>query len=309
VKIISDTTDLMPDGLEYIKMNRALKHMLISIGRSINNLIYSKVDAIVTINDPMGKILHERFNRDVHVIYGTVDLDRFKSIDKKDVLKLLPEEISNIVDGKFVVLYAGIMSPFQNPLVIVDVAEQIQRECRDIIFVAIGYGPLKQELKNVVSKKSLHNVIILDPVAHEVMPFIYNIADLTLLPPPVLSTSGMYEYFGLAMTRKFIEYAACGKPILCITPPCVASELCLKWKAGYHVLPQNVEEAVGIIKVLKERKELKELIGKNARRLAEDLFSIDYAARTLSKIVGTDTTDRLLDAPSRVIEGQKINVQ
>jgi len=96
----------------------------------------------------------------------------------------------------------------------------------------------------------------------------------------------MYEFFIHGLPKKFIEYAACGKPILCITPPCLASKLCLEWKAGYHVLPQHVKEAADIIKVLKENKELKEHIGNNARGLAEHLFSLDHAAKMLRKVIG-----------------------
>jgi len=285
VKIISDVTDLWPDALEYIKMNRVLRRMLIAVGHSANYLIYSKIDAIVTLNAVMGKILQERFKRDVHVIYGAIDLDRFKPIDKKDALEVLPQEISSMVVGKFVVIYAGTMGPFQNPLVVVDIAEQIQNERQDVIFVVIGYGPLKQELKNMVQRKSLSNILILDGVPHELMPFIYNVADLTLLPPPLSSVPRMYEYFIVTLPKKFIEYAACGKPILCMTPPCVASKLCLEWKAGYHILPEDVQEAAGIIKVLKENRELKEKLGKNARRLAEELFSIEHAAKILKTVI------------------------
>lgn len=286
VRIISDTTDLWPDTLEYIKMNHVLKHILITMGHSINHSIYSKVDAIVTLNEIMGKVLQERFKRDVHVIYGVIDLDKFRPMDKKDALEVLPREISSTVDGKFLVFYAGIMTPFQNPLVVADIAEQIQNECQDVIFVVIGSGPLKQELKKIVQKKSLSNVLIFDAVPHELMPFIYNIADLTLVPPPLLSVLGMSNFFLLSLPKKFIEYAACGKPILCITPKCVASELCVKWKAGYHILPQNIEQAADIIKILKENKELKEHLGNNARGLAEDLFSLDYAAKMLRKVIG-----------------------
>lgn len=291
VRIISDTTDLWPDTLEYIKMNRILECILIAMGHSINHSIYSKIDAIVALNDIMGKILQERFKRDVYVIYGSIDLEKFKPIDKKDALQVLPREISSIVVRKFVVLYAGIMSPFQNPLIVVDIAEQIQNECRGVIFVVIGSGPLKQTLKKMIKEKSLSNVLILDAVPHELMPFIYNIADLTLLPPPLLSVPKMYEYFILALPKKFIEYAACGKPILCITPPCVASKLCLEWKAGYHILPQDIRKAVSVIRALKENGELKEQLSKNARLLANELFSTESAANILKKVLYDEYCD------------------
>jgi len=123
VKIISDTTDLYPDGLEYIKMNPVLKRMLIAVGHSINHSIYSNVDAVVTLNATMGETLRERFKRDAYILNGVIDLNRFKPVDRNDAFGILSREISTTMLGKFVVLYAGVMSPFQNPLVIADIAE------------------------------------------------------------------------------------------------------------------------------------------------------------------------------------------
>ena len=286
VVLISDITDLWPDALKYIEISDLLKVFLIRIGHLINQIVYAKLDLIITHNEIMASILKERSKKEVKIIYGAIDTDKFKPIDKKNTLEALPQELSSIVDGKFVVLYAGIMGTFQDPLVVADIAEQIQDECRDVVFAVVGSGPLKQELQKTVQIKSLNNVLILNAMPHELMPFIYNMADLTLLPPPMLSVPGMYEYFIPTLPKKFIEYAACGKPILCMTPPCIASKLCLEWNAGYHVLPQDIRKVVSVIKALKENKELKEQLGKNARQLAKELFSTESTAAVLKKVLG-----------------------
>jgi glycosyltransferase involved in cell wall biosynthesis len=239
----------------------------------------------------MAKVLRERIKSDVYVIYGSIDLDRFRPRNKKDALETLPQEISSVAKEKFVVLYAGIMGTFQDPLVVADIAEQIRNEYRDVLFVVIGSGPLKQKLQNTVQEKSLSNILIFDAVPHELMPFVYNIADLTLLLPPVLSIPGMYGYFVLTLPKKFIEYAACGKPILCVTPTCVSSKLCLEWKAGYHVIPKNIMKVREIIGFLKKSEELRGQLGKNARQMANELFSIESAAAALKKIIDSENFD------------------
>jgi glycosyltransferase involved in cell wall biosynthesis len=284
VKIISDVTDLWPDTLEYMNFNGLLKRVLIATGHAINHLVYAEVDAIITLNEIMAKVLRYRIKRDVHVIYGSIDLDIFRPINKKDAAEALPQKFSGLVEGKFVVLYAGIMGAFQNPLIVADIAEQMQNEHLDVIFLVLGSGPMKQELQKAVRDRFLKNVLIFDAVPHELMPFVYNLADLTLLPPPVLSVPGMYEYFVLALPKKFIEYAACGKPILCFTPPCVSSELCLRWKAGYHILPKDIAKLREIIMVLKENEELRKQLGRNARRMAEEIFSTQHIANILKEI-------------------------
>jgi colanic acid biosynthesis glycosyl transferase WcaI len=212
-----------------------------------------------------------------------IDLNIFKPISKWNAIQKLPRDLQGKLYRKFIVLYAGIMGYFQDPEIVLKLAQLITDE--DILFVLIGTGPLKEQLAKEREKQNLDNILLLDPVPHELMPFIYNVADLTLLPPPVSYDSRMYKYFVVTLPKKFIEYAACGKPILCITPPCVASNLCLKWKAGYHIEPDNVENVINIIKTLKENKTLRETLGENARKMAEKLFSVEQAVETLSQII------------------------
>jgi len=288
VKIVSDISDLWPDSLEYVNMNHVIKHILIAIAHSINYFIYSKIDAIdavITLNEAMCKVLRHRIKQNIHVMYGALDLTKFKPMKKEDALAVLPKEITTKVDGKFIILYAGVMSIFQNPLIVVDVAKKIRNEHEDLVFVVVGAGPLKQILQKRIEEESLDNIIVFDAVPYELMPFIYNISDLTLLPPPILSSLGIRRFFVFTLPRKFMEYAACGKPILCITPSCVASSLCLKCKAGYHVEPDDLENIINIIKTLKEDKTLREKLGENARKMAEKLFSVERAAETLSRII------------------------
>jgi len=284
VKVVSDITDLWPDVLKYLNINAIFKYVIMTVGYIINNVLYTKVDIIITLNEEMAKVLKSRIGKDVCIIYGSIDLNKFRPMSRKEALKKLPNNFSKLIKGKFVILYAGIMGPFQDPLVIVDIAEKV-KIYPDIIFLIFGSGPFKQKLQETARVKSLDNIFIFDPVPHNLMPFIYNLADLVLLLPPMLSTPGVYEYFILALPKKFIEYSACGKPILCLTPPCVASKLCLDWKAGYHIPPEDFPNVENIIRIIKENKKLKMYLGKNSRKMAEELFSIQQATKVLRKII------------------------
>lgn len=278
VKIVSGITDLWPDALEYVQMNATLRSFLKRIGHAINSLMYLKVDAIVTLNEELSKILVERLERTTHIIYGAIDLEKFKPMDKREALPELRPDLRKKVNGKFVVLYAGLIGAFQNPLVISEIAKRIAEE-NDIVILVVGTGPLRNNMAEEVEKNRLKNVLIFETQPFEKMPYIYNSADLCLL------TYAPLQLLRVGLPKKFIEYAACGKPILCISPRCVASNLCLEWKAGYHVDCQDVESAVDYIKALKSDEKLRENTGKNARRLAEQLFSLDSASKILKKIV------------------------
>ncbi|MEM0505897.1 MAG: glycosyltransferase family 4 protein [Thermosphaera sp.] len=284
VKIISDTTDLWPDVLRFVKVNKIVKNLLIYIGHAISMLLYSNVDAIVTLNEPMARIFSKRFKRDTYVLYGVIDLNKFKPIDRATAKNHLPENISKIVEEKFVVLYAGVMSDFQDPAVISTLADEFKNN-DDVVFLTLGNGYLKCKLIETSRKRFIKNLFIFDPLPHDKMPFVYSLADVVILPPPVLSSEGVWEYFVVTLPKKFIEYAACGKPILCLTPPCVASMLCTEWKAGYHIPPNDYKKASEIIRILKEDRQHLESLGRNARRMAEELFSLSKAVGTLKEII------------------------
>jgi glycosyltransferase involved in cell wall biosynthesis len=275
-KIISDITDLWPDALEYVRMNVFLKRILILFGHTVNSLIWPKLDAIVTHNEVMAHILSRRSGRRVHVIYGVIDLEKFKPIPKYEAIQKLPKNIGEKIDRNcFIVLYAGLLGPFQNPEIILKLAQLI----KDALFVVIGTGPLKENLIKEGKEQQVNNILFLDPVPHSLMPMVYNMADLFLL------TYMTTDFLKIGLPKKFIEYAACGRPIICITPECVASKLCSKWKAGYSVPPERLEDAARIILELKSNEDIKKSLGNNAKKMAESLFSIEKAKEELQAIL------------------------
>jgi glycosyltransferase involved in cell wall biosynthesis len=278
-KIVSDITDLWPDAIEYLKLNSFLKRILILLGHAINSFIWPKLDAIVTHNEAMAYILSKRSKRKIYIIYGVVDLEKFKPMSKYETIQKLPKELKERFNREFVILYAGLLGPFQNPEMILELAQLIKNE--NVLIVIIGTGPLRDYLIKEKEKRQLNNILFLNPVPHFLMPVIYNIADVFLL------TYMPTNFLRIGLPKKFIEYSACGKPIICITPPCIASRLCSIWKAGYHVPPEKLEDAVHIIQLLKSDENLRKSLGGNARKMAVTLFSLKQAEDKLRLILNS----------------------
>ncbi|MEM1559967.1 MAG: glycosyltransferase family 4 protein [Nitrososphaerota archaeon] len=277
VKIISDTTDIWPDALKYIEMSDTAKNFLILLGHVLNRICYANVDAIVTLNEMMARVLKNRFRKDVYIIHGAIDLDSFKPLDKKEALSLMPKNLRDKIAGKFVILYAGLLGYFQDPAIIIELAKRINIE--DVLFLIVGAGSLRRQMELDVEKLKLKNVVFLGSQPHEKMPLIYGLADVFIF------TLRKNSFLSNAVPKKFIEYAACGKPILCVTPPCIASSLCLEWGAGYWFDPEKMDDVVKIIISMREDERMRKALGKNARKMAEELFSIDNVAKVLEGII------------------------
>ncbi|MCL4519251.1 MAG: glycosyltransferase family 4 protein [Thaumarchaeota archaeon] len=274
--IISDTTDLWPDSLAYVHMNHALRSFLIQIGTGVSKLVFARVDSVVTHNPELAKILHARFGKPIRIIYGVIDLGKFAAMEKIEAASAIDENDIKDLSSRFVVLYAGLLGPFQDPLKIIDIAQRLDS---DTTFVVIGTGPLKNELQSRASELGLRNVTFLGTRPFEEMPFLYNLADVYLL------TYAKLPFLKIGLPKKFIEYAACGKPILCVSPPCVASDLATSWNAGYCVDPDNIEDAARMIRRLRDDQEERKAMGRNARDLAENLFSIHAASEALKEVI------------------------
>jgi glycosyltransferase involved in cell wall biosynthesis len=272
VKIISDTTDLWPDSLEYVNVNHTLKTILMPIGLAINRVVHRHVDAIITHNAELANILQQRFGKPTHIIHGVIDLERFRSMKKEEVSGTISAEQATNLAGKFVILYSGILGPFTDPFRILSIADRLDE---GVTILVVGTGPFKEQLQSRAFELNLHNIVFLGTQPFDKMPFLYNLADAYLL------TLTNIPFLRICLPKKFIEYAACGKPILCVTPRCVASDLAVAWKAGYWFEPNNIVDTVSVIKQLKDDHQMREKMGNNARQLAENLFSIRAATETL----------------------------
>ena len=260
VKVVLEVSDLWPEALAYLRVSEALKSFLMRVGQLINAHLYGRVDAIVAHNEVLARFLERRTGRKVHVLLGAIDLEKFRPMSLE-----WAERRFGVHRRGFTVLYAGLLGPFQDPWVILDVAAKLGGEA-GVTFLIVGTGPLRRGMEERAAREGL-SVKFLDPVPHDMMPLVYNLADVCLM------TYAPTGFLSMGLPKKFVEYAACGKPIICVAPPCVASLLCEEWSAGLVVEPGDVEGLAAAILKLRGDGELRAEMGFNARRMAETLFS------------------------------------
>lgn len=282
VKIISDTTDLWPDSLMYFRANRFMKAILVKLGFGVNSIVYNRVDAIVTHNSELKKILQSRFSKPVFIVPGAIDTERFRMVGKEEAAPLLEPELRQKLANKFVVMHAGTLGPFQQPDLMIDLAERLDdRFC----IVILGAGLLETDMRRRAHELCLTNIMFLGTQPHENMPAFYAAADAFLFTSsPPRSTRVPSSFLKIVLPKKFIEYSASGRPIICVCDPCIASELCDSYNAGFVIHPDDLDGVLSKILLLKTDSEMSESLGKNARRMAEEIFSIQAAARELDEV-------------------------
>jgi len=276
-KLVLDVCDPLVEELEATFRGKPFFSFFRSVGILAHRLIFSIADAIITHTSLMRRMVAKYTRKEAHPIYNPVDVEMFRPMDKNKALEalagLLPvEELA----GKFVVLYSGAMGPCQDLGRVLDAAKLLPE---DVVFVLMGAGEEREMLIKRAREEGLRNVLFWPYAPWHLMPYVINLADACLLP---LRATSVFE---VALPKKFFEYVACGKPVVVFCPRGEATHLVEEWRAGVAVDPDDIEGLAEAVRWLSENRELAAEMGRNARRMAETLFSPERIGRQLDQLL------------------------
>lgn len=279
-----DVCDPLSEAVDVLVSNRVLIFLLKVVGVMVNKTIYAVSDGLMTHTKSMVKIISKYTTKTVHPIYNAVDTETFRPIDKavakKALTGVLPVEE---LEGKFVILYSGLIGPSQDLGRVLDTAKLLSD---DVVFVLIGAGEERDMLERRVREEGIRNVVFWPYVPWKLMPYVVNLADVCLLP-----LRGHPVYF-VALPKKFFEYVACGKPVICFCPRGEATSLVEEWRAGVAVDPDDIEGLAEAVRSLSMNRKLVLEMGRNARRMAESLFSLERIGRQLNSLLEEALAER-----------------
>jgi glycosyltransferase involved in cell wall biosynthesis len=139
----------------------------------------------------------------MRVLYNGVSLQQFTP----DPLAAAQRRAALGLTDEFVLLYVGRVCEQKGTDLLVDAYAQLRAEGRRIRLVVAGpIGQFGFEGSDVItSKLKEHDGIYLGPVDEAILPSVYNMADVFVLP------TRNSEMFGMAA----IEAQACGRPVVC----------------------------------------------------------------------------------------------
>jgi glycosyltransferase involved in cell wall biosynthesis len=139
----------------------------------------------------------------MRVVYNGVSLQQFHP----DPLAAAARRAAIGLDGEFVVLYVGRVCRQKGTDLLMEACARLRAEGRNIRLVIAGpIGQFGQEGDNgFTDLLQQDQTIYLGPVDEAVLPSVYNMADVFVMPTRV------NEMFGMAA----IEAQACGKPVVC----------------------------------------------------------------------------------------------
>lgn len=269
---VFELRDLWPASIEAVGAMRSGR-VLRTLER-LELFLYRRAGAIIAVTESFRTDLVRRGipGEKIHVVMNGVDRKYFSP-------RPVDPEFSAIYGtaGKFVVGYLGTHGLAHNLPGVLEAAELL-RDRTDIMFIFAGSGAGRKQVEEIVGERQLTNVRLIPRQPKEVMPRLWSLCDLTVVPlrdSPVFST---------VIPSKIFESMGMGVPILISVPAGEAVEIVLNAHAGVAVPPEDpISMAREIERLADDRHALARL--KTSARSAADRYSRGGQAEKMLSIL------------------------
>jgi glycosyltransferase involved in cell wall biosynthesis len=278
VKFVFEVRDLWLESA--VVMGELRNRKAIQLSGWIERVCYRGASKIVVVTQGIrNHLIQKGIDSDIlQIIPNGANVDEFSfSADNRLFKKELGQQ------DKFIILYAGIIGLTQGIEALVPVV-RLLKDNRDILFLFVGEGPVKNELLRLQKSYKLDNLRVMGQMPRKQVFKYTAAADVCLVPLRKV------DIFKSALPSKMFDAWACGRPII-LTVDGEAREHLKKADAGIYV---DVEDSMGIKEAiinLSKNPDLCRKYGRNGRQYVEKHFSRRIMAQKLEKCLLTVLND------------------
>ncbi|WP_441000668.1 glycosyltransferase family 4 protein [Fodinibius sp. SL11] len=253
---VFEVRDLWPES---IKTVGALEDGVVyNILESIELFLYRSADKVIPVTDAFKKNLSDRGispSKQLVIPNGSnLELFDLNASDGGAVR----EELG--LNNKFIIGYVGTHGMAHNLDFILECAGEI--EDPDTHFLFIGDGSEKENLLKIADEEQLKNVTFVDPIPKNKVPDYLDAVDVSLVPLKKSDT------FKTVIPSKIFEAASMELPIL-LGVEGQAQEIIKEYEAGICFEPENKDDFLEKLSLLKQDKKLYKSASQNGAKLAK----------------------------------------
>ena len=270
IRFIIDIQDLWPEAFKMVFNIPIISNVIFYPLKNKANYIYKSADDIVAVSktylDRACKV-NGRDKKKCVAFLGT-DLEKFDSFRKENEKNRT---------NKIKLVYIGTLGNSYDIKSVIDAIEILKnRYKKNIEFVIIGAGPLKEEFEQYNIKKKTDCKFL------GRLPYAEMVSELCLCD---IAINPIKENSAASIINKVGDYAAAGLPIINTQESEEYRRLVEEYDIGFNCKNNNPEDIAKKIKILVDNKELRELKGKNNRRLAEEKFDRKKTYKEIIKLI------------------------
>jgi len=269
---VLEIRDLWPESI--LAVGAIRNRGIIRLLEWFERFAYRKADRIVPVTDAFKRYMVGKgiSAEKIEVIKNGVDLAFFKKVIGQNPMITELE-----LQGKFVAVYFGTHGMAHGLETVLHAAQKLTA-CEDIVFLLVGDGAERQRLLRMRDDMALSNVIMLDQQPKEKMPYLWALADVSLV---LLKKS---ELFTTVIPSKIFESMAMERPII-LGVEGESAEIIKAADAGFCIEPQNSQELAERVLELYKNHELFVRLGANGRRYVEEYFDRTVLARRYESLL------------------------
>ena len=189
-----------------------------------------------------------------------------------------PEIVKRLgLEGKFVAIYTGLHGLIHGMEAIIESARTL-RDQRDLLFLLVGGGVRKSELKAMAERYGLENVLFLPEQPESELPRYLSCADIGL------ATTKRLKLCEGTLPVKMFSYMACGLPVI-LAVKGEAREVLEEARAGIPVEPEDPGQLAAAILRLRDDPALRQEYGRNGREFVTKRYDRRKLAAELEGVL------------------------
>jgi len=201
-----------------------------------------------------------------------------------DKVSIAPDYPNNLI-GKFYVMkpyksremcigYVGALRKCKGPHLLIEAIPYILKEIKNITFLIVGDGPLRETLKRMIKEYNIEkNVKMIGRVSHSDLTYYYNQMRLLVVPS-----------FTEGLPAVILEAMACGVPVLA-TPVGGIADIIYDGENGFLLKSNHPQEiAKRVVELMKNHNALLEKVSERSALFIKEKFNEKSVAEAWKRI-------------------------
>jgi len=274
VPFVFEVRDLWPESI--IAVEAMSDNLLVRLLKRVAHHLYTHSTRIVTVGHGYKRQIETRYGIDggkMDVVPNGIDTALFVPAPRQGGLR---RELG--WGDRLVLLYVGTHG-MAHALHVVLEAAQALRDDPDKLFVFVGEGARKAELKRRAAELALPNVQFMDQQPKERIPLFYAACDIGLV---TLRNTPLFQD---VLPSKIFEYLGMERPVI-ISVDGEARRLVENADAGVFVPPEDPQALVDAVRRLARDSGRLEAMGRSGRRYVLENYDRSVLAERYAEILG-----------------------
>lgn len=260
IKFIIDIQDLWPEAFRMVFNVPIISDVLFHPMKRKADYIYQSADEIVAVSETyLNRALEiNKTVKEGKVVFLGTDLRTFDAA-------FINNKHTNKPNDEIWIAYIGTLGHSYDLTSVFDALEILKRKgYNNLKFIIMGDGPLKKKFEGYAIKNQI-DVIFTGRLPYEQMVGMLGVCDIAV--------NSISKGAAQSIINKHGDYAAAGLPVVNTQESLEYRNLVKEYKMGLNCNNNDSKDLAEKISILIEDGELREQMGKNSRRLAEERFN------------------------------------